>query len=335
MTILDNENTLHIRCGSDIRETLLTAGFIGDFLEFSDPFCQGPLISLAHDDFIKSRSQFISDAYIIPFDEINMRQKSAYEALNNIGNYKDVTLWFEHDIYDQLILIYLLNYLSKQASIENTNLICIDHMPGVDHFIGLGQLSPDQLTWLWEAKKTPLTQEHLNLGENAWKALINPNPNELYNFTELEVELAVAPMKNAITRHLQQLPSKFNGLSLTQKLVIEIVSENEGITGVQLFKTLMNEREPLPYLGDMMFWYELSDLNKTSKPLFHISSLSEPWPERRLKLTEVGREILQGTTDFLDLYLSSRWVGGVEITGQKSGQFRWDDTKGEIFQNSI
>jgi hypothetical protein len=35
--------TVHLRCGSDIRESLRRAGFVGDFLEFSDPYCWGPV----------------------------------------------------------------------------------------------------------------------------------------------------------------------------------------------------------------------------------------------------------------------------------------------------
>ena len=39
----DDLRTLHIRCGSDIRQTLTKAGFVGDFLEYSDPICEGPV----------------------------------------------------------------------------------------------------------------------------------------------------------------------------------------------------------------------------------------------------------------------------------------------------
>lgn len=333
MTTLDDKNTLHIRCGSDIRDTLIEAGFIGDFLEFADPFCQGPVSDLSHDDFIKSRAQFISEAYVIPYDEILERQQSAYDDLKNIGSYKDVTLWFEHDTYDQLILMYLLNHLSNLDTIENINLICIDHMPDVDHFIGLGQLSPDQLRWLWDRKKTPLTSAHLQLGESAWGALVNPDPNGFCKIAQSAKELAVAPMKNAMKRHLKQLPSVCNGLSLTQQLTLEIISENEGISGAHLFQKLMNEKEPLPYLGDMMFWYELSDLNRCSKPLFNISSMTDPWPERRLTISDMGREILSGNIDYLDLYLSTRWVGAIEISGQKPNGFRWDHVKEKLVQN--
>ena len=39
----DDLRTLHVRCGSDIRDTLTQAGFGGDFLEYSDPVCEGPV----------------------------------------------------------------------------------------------------------------------------------------------------------------------------------------------------------------------------------------------------------------------------------------------------
>ena len=35
--------TLHIRCGSDIQNTLVEGGFSGDFLEHSIPYCLGPV----------------------------------------------------------------------------------------------------------------------------------------------------------------------------------------------------------------------------------------------------------------------------------------------------
>src|SRR5262249_17997632 len=50
--------TLHVRCGSDIRRSLKDAGFVGDFLEVSDPLCMGPLV---HDaDFVQVRARFLA-----------------------------------------------------------------------------------------------------------------------------------------------------------------------------------------------------------------------------------------------------------------------------------
>ena len=43
----DSADMVHIRCGEDIRHGLKVAGFAGAFVEFSDPYCQGPVPRLA------------------------------------------------------------------------------------------------------------------------------------------------------------------------------------------------------------------------------------------------------------------------------------------------
>jgi hypothetical protein len=37
--------TLHIRCGTDIRDSLRQVGFVGDFLEYPDPIARGPSLN--------------------------------------------------------------------------------------------------------------------------------------------------------------------------------------------------------------------------------------------------------------------------------------------------
>lgn len=45
--IIDNENqTTHWRCGHDIEHKLRIAGFTGQFIPFTDPFCLGPVPSV-------------------------------------------------------------------------------------------------------------------------------------------------------------------------------------------------------------------------------------------------------------------------------------------------
>ena len=52
--------TLHVRCGSDIGPGLKQAGFVGDFLEYSDPFCQGPVP--AGSGWLDQRADFLAQA---------------------------------------------------------------------------------------------------------------------------------------------------------------------------------------------------------------------------------------------------------------------------------
>ena len=59
----DDPQTLHVRCGEDIHRALVQAGFAGRFLEFSDPYCQGPVRRLSREAFIAERAAFIDQAY--------------------------------------------------------------------------------------------------------------------------------------------------------------------------------------------------------------------------------------------------------------------------------
>ncbi len=56
--------TLHLRCGSDIAGTLTEAGFSGDFQEYSNPFCQGPVTGDPdQSEQIEARAHFLTQAY--------------------------------------------------------------------------------------------------------------------------------------------------------------------------------------------------------------------------------------------------------------------------------
>ena len=103
-------STLHIRCGSDIQMSLPTAGLHGDFLEYSDPVCQGPLIK--GEQLLRARAEFLSH-YVklsgVSIENIEQQLQSAEDTLRECAdNYQRVVLWFEHDIYDQLILARVL-----------------------------------------------------------------------------------------------------------------------------------------------------------------------------------------------------------------------------------
>src|SRR5690606_24610061 len=94
--------TLHVRCGSDIRLVLAEARLEGDFLEFSDPVCQGPTPSgLPEAEFREARARFIADNYGLSIGEARRRLEREASGLAAAGDYERIVLWFEHDLYDQ------------------------------------------------------------------------------------------------------------------------------------------------------------------------------------------------------------------------------------------
>ncbi|MDW3099678.1 MAG: DUF1835 domain-containing protein [Alphaproteobacteria bacterium] len=313
LPILDTPDTVHIRCGSDIQHGLQLAGFVGTFQEFADPFCQGPLPDGSEAEFRASRAQFVSEAYGIELADATARQRLEYAAFTNASDKSHVVMWFEHDSYDQLILAYLLNHFATAARPTTFELICVDSVPGIQGFTGLGQLAPEMLVWLWENQRRPVTGEDITCGTRVWASLRSPDPSILATVAN-EGTPSLPPMAGALKRHLRELPARRNGLSLTQELILQILSDKGAMTGGKLFGQLMRNYEPLPFLGDLMFWHALVDLQNASITPLQVAETHEPWPRRSLDITAYGSDLLKGVVDYQDSYQGERWVGGVRIT---------------------
>lgn len=111
----------------------------------------------------------------IPADDYVANCKSQEQILRNFHKYDEIVLWFEHDLFDQLMLSYLLHWFSNQAlGHTKLNLLCIGDYPGIDLFRGLGQLTSKQLETLsgtWQR----VGQKELDTGSIIWEAYTSPN----------------------------------------------------------------------------------------------------------------------------------------------------------------
>lgn len=306
-----DRSTLHVRCGSDIRDGLRLAGFAGDFLEYSDPLCQGPVPR--DGDLLAVRTRFVCDAYGVSRDEARAKLDAGEAGLREAADrYERVVLWFEHDSYDQLVLARILAHFAEQKRPAELELICVDRFPLVQRFIGLGQLSPVELRSLW-AVRMPVTDVQLVLGTEVWSALRDPDPGGLHAIAAAGTP-ELPTMAPALRRHLQELPWTTDGLALTERLTLQALA-GEPATAGRVFGTLQGETEPLPFLGDLMLWAILSRMSSAARSAFAVdpATADSPWPQRRLVLTYDGHDVLARRLDWLACTPPARWVGGVEI----------------------
>jgi len=316
----DDRRTLHIRCGSDIREKLTRAGFAGDFLEFADPYCQGPVPR--DGDLLSIRAAFVASRYGLSREESERRLKEEYEGLAKAPTrYGRLALWFEHDSYDQLVLARVLAEFEALIARPAIELICVDHFPAIDRFIGLGQLDEVELRLLWSARK-PVTEDQLRLGVAAWSALRDPSPASLAALAATGTPM-LPEMAPALRRHLQELPWTGDGLSLTQRLSLQALATGSR-TFSQIFAELSRRTEPRPFLGDRMLWTIIEEMTHGDDVPIVLDPATEAdgWPNRRVSLTETGRALLDGKLDWLTLNPPERWIGGVRIV-PGSDAWRW------------
>ncbi|WP_419898300.1 DUF1835 domain-containing protein [Roseomonas sp. USHLN139] len=298
--------TLHIRCGSDIAPSLRQAGFRGEFLEVSDPLCLGPVV--AGEDWQERRIDFLSQAFggALGLDRaaIAARQAAAEEGLARAGRFSRVVLWFEHDHYDQLILARCLAALAA-APPPRLEMVSAGAFPAITRFIGLGQLAPEALLLLWQQRQA-VTPAAIAEGVAAWTALRAPDPRGLAALARRPTVLG-----RALRRHCQELPWREDGLGLTQRLVLQILAEAPR-RWAEVYAVLMREREPLPWLSDLMFLSVVESLGA-------LVTGEVAFPEQAA-LSPLGRAVLEGRAAFAG---PARWVGGV------AAGWCWDDAQGE------
>lgn len=324
--------TLHIRCGSDIAPSLRQAGFAGDFLEYSDPLCQGPVTDAP--DWLDRRADFLAERYGEDVQRDRARiaadLAAAEQGLQSAARrYERVVLWFEHDSYDQLILARCLAQFAA-APPARLDLVSAGAYPGAMRFIGLGQLPPEALRLLWNAR-VPVPEAALRAGRDAWAALRAPDPRPLAAMARGGVP-ALPPLAAALLRHCQELPWTRDGLSLTERLLLELLAEAPRRVD-EAYAALMLEREPLPWMTDLMIRRLVDDMRAARAPVFTGAFDGEDrhWPKERLAITPLGRAVLAGEVDWLSLRPPERWLGGVRIAGDAPG-WRWDDATGKVVE---
>ena len=322
--VLDGDRpTLHIRCGSDIRDGLVEAGLRGAFLEVSDPVCQGPVPETGNLSAI--RAAFVADRYGLAPDEARSRLEAEARGLSVAADTDRVVLWFEHDSYDQLILARVLAGFAAGRRPAVLELICLDRWPGIARFTGLGQLTPDDLGAAWDLRQT-VTDAQLALGSKAWAALRQTHPRGLAEIAATGTpDLPV--MAGALIRHLQELPWTGDGLSLTQRLTLRRLEQGP-VRGGRLFHHLATTDEPLPFLGDLMYAVILDDLALAEQPAVSRTT-DAAWPQREYALTDTGRAVLDGHCDWRACGPHDRWVGGVRLAAD-TPDWRWDPQAGTV-----
>lgn len=305
----DEVNTVHWRCGNDIAHSLRLAGFKGSFQMLSDPLCMGPVPPLSPDEYQAVRARFISKAFGIDQAEAANRLADEYGNLRQLETAGHSVLWCEADAYDQLFLIRALAGLERLP--PKLELIGVDHVPGVQRFIGIGQLAPDVLAWLWPQRKA-VDEDMLTLARHAWLAYCDESPLKLATIAH-EPQPVLPLLAPALLRQLQELPGMADGLSLTERLALQYVDEAGPVAIGRVFAELMGKREPLPFLGDMMFHAAMRPLIDGRAPLLLESNAELEWPRRLLEVTPLGRQVLSGAAYWPDHADHERWVGGVCI----------------------
>jgi len=323
---------LHIHNGDSTAGTAKKTAIPGEHLAWREALVCGPAPGgLAADEFRGVRAKHLAETYGVAFEKCERELSEQEEALARFSDHEEVVLWFEHDLFCQAHLIYLLDWFAQRELGETKlSLICIGEFPGVPDFRGLGQLNEGQLSSLFP-QRHEITPAQLNLGSKAWATYSLPNPKEIESL--LESDMSALPfLQSALTKHLQRFPSVRNGLGRVENLALELVAD-----GQQEFKSLFpefGEREPVYGFGDAQVFLEMKRLANAGKPLLLVSNGAGVMDSAQItktsfQITEHGQAVLRGDEDFVYMNGIELWLGGVHLTGNEA-DWRWDEERSRL-----
>ena len=299
---------LIITNGDSAVEVMEKAGIPGVYLPWRDVLHDGPVPEgLSLEALSDIRAQFIAGRGWGEPGDIARHFVERDDALKSSGRYEKIVLWFEHDLYDQLQILQILDWFNQNRSIETTlSIICVDQY--------LGTLSPEQMIALFEYE-VPVTGRQLELSGKAWAAFRSESP-ETWCALLKEDTTALPFLEGAILRLLEEYPGCTDGLSRTARQALEILLQGGKRPG-KVFG-LYQETEERRFLGDASFRVILDELLESTPPLLALSggnSLTWPGgPGQELTITPAGKEVLSGNRNWLDMVQLDRWIGGVHLT---------------------
>jgi len=341
---LDVADSVHIRCGDDIGPALKKAGLQGEFQQIINPFIMGPVTSpLMKGDALDHRAGFIETVLgpYIPKDRANntkkdlAKEEAFLEALPD--KYRSINLWFEHDAYDQLCLAYILHHMAlKKNNLRcELNLVQIDGFPGIEKFIGLGQLSknPDCIALLYQ-QRLEVTPAMIAFGSSIWQAFTSSTPLRLWELSQQQ-KAPLPLMQQAMLRMLAELPSTHNGLGLTQRIILNIVSQEGSLLMRRVFLFALAEHDPQPYHGDITFFAMVKVLIDAPKPALEIVETLDIGGDHGrevLKITDFGKALLDGKENWFAHNPSERWVGGVQVCPDKKHYWSFEGKEPKLAQ---
>ena len=311
---------LHITNGDSAANIMQEAGISGDILSWRDVLYEGPVpAGLSLKNLSDVRARYLSSRnWSSTFEQIRDSFKDRDERLSSFDQYEKIVLWFEHDLYDQLQILQILNWFSEQDPGKKTlKMICVDRY--------LGLLTPAEMAALVNEEKE-VTRAQLKLAKKAWKAFCAASHLAFQDLLNEDTQ-ALPYLEGAIKRLLEEYPDYQNGLSRTAKQALLILASGPLPPG-QCFGKYM-ETEERRFLGDSSFWDILREMLESEPPLLSLPEnikLALPsTPDQLLTITQTGKDVLQGKQNWLDIKQIDRWIGGVHLV--QGNIWQWNPQK--------
>jgi hypothetical protein len=310
---------LHVTNGDAVLEGFRDAGLAGTYLPWRDVLHDGPVPQTASLEALSDVRARVLSGFSGGDDYAAVRAGFAERdrMLAGFRAHDETVLWFEHDLYDQLQLVQILDWLSEQDRNGVTiSLIQVGRHSEVSPFFGLGQLSGRQLADLLPQRQ-PVSPSQFAIGREAWAAFRAPEPHALAGLASRSFP-EMPFLQAALIRCLEEYPSVRDGLSRTERQLLEAAST--GARHRRDYYIASSQRESCPW-GDMSVYARLDRLSNAPNPALDRLGADE------YALNERGGRILAGGEDWFRGSAGNVWIGGVHLEAGPGPHWRWDGAR--------
>jgi hypothetical protein len=311
--------TLLITDGDQTADLLAAAGSRAIILPWRDALHDGPLRPLeALEDVSAARAAHVAERFHLD-PEVSAGSFAERDAvMRRHAEFDRIELWFEHDLYDQLQLVQVLDFFARE---ERTNGIVVVQ---ADSYFA--QERPDTVM-RFAIDGVRIGASHLRTASAIWSELTSPTPEPIAHRATKPVK-GFPFLQAALARFLEELPEPRTGLTRTEMRTLDLVSV-DALSPAALFR-LGREAEEAPFMGTWPFYAVVDSLAFCDFPL--VSGLHAPYSHANsevhaeyvmapLSLTDMGEDILSGTQDHVATNGIDRWWGGTELKGFSSWRF--------------
>jgi hypothetical protein len=317
-------NRLIITNGDGAAGRMREARIGGEILPWRDILHEGPVpASLSLEDLSTVRAQFLAERGWIGEDELRPAFSARDELIRRHASFESVILWFEHDLYDQLQLLQVLDFFANEK--RGTGL----------YLIQAGRYLEKETPRALKAHlhlAEPVSEAHLALARLAWSGFRAPTPEPWAALLRLSTHI-LPFLRLAMMRLLDELPDRQSGLSRTETTIMNLIGQ--GVRRPPDLYRAFNEFEEAHFMGDWSFFHTVDQLGGGGAPLiagFRGLSFSPAMPQPArddyfacdLSFTHLGYSVLTGNADALRHRQVNRAIGGFQLTS--GAPWRWDHT---------
>ncbi|MEJ2133806.1 MAG: hypothetical protein P8X86_01025 [Desulfofustis sp.] len=270
---------LHITSGDRAGEALAGAGLEGGILVWHDLLYDGPRTpGWPDNEGLRRRAVFIEalTAGGLGRNQVLDTFVSQYERVAGLPADAEVVLWFDGCLFDQSMLVHLITCLQHQGITGNVQLLCIDRFPGIEPYIGLGQLTSVQLGSCYQARK-PVSDRQFRFSREVDRVFAERDLRRAATLSRRKT----APLRwvpAALQRWLQEEPDPETGLGRIESMALDAVHKGCAKPW-DIFNHVAAAETPPQFWGDTTLWMKINGLAARQPPLVRIEGPASRLPQ--------------------------------------------------------